>query len=229
MLAAKQALQQKIAESRIDTLYPETGLLRRELYPKHTEFFAAGAVHQERAFIAGNRVGKTTAAAYEATLHLTGDYPKWWEGRRFDRPTTGWAAGEDAKTVRETVQLMLLGAPGLHGTGMIPKRRLSGTTARGGIPDAVDTATIEHVSGGSSRLVLKSYDQKREAFQGAKVDLVWFDEEPPLSVYMEGLTRTMATVPGDANGLVMCTFTPLKGLSDVVLLYLPGGKMAGAV
>ena len=46
------------------------------------------------------------------------------------------------------------------------------------------------------------------------------DEEPDLNIYTECLTRTMTT-----NGMVICTFTPLLGLSDVVLLFLPGGKL----
>jgi hypothetical protein len=31
---------------------------------------------------------------FETTLHLTGDYPEWWEGRRFDHPIEAWVAGE---------------------------------------------------------------------------------------------------------------------------------------
>jgi len=27
------------------------------------------------------------------------------------------------------------------------------------------------------------------------------------------------------NGLVMCTFTPLLGLSDVVMTFMPGGRI----
>jgi hypothetical protein len=34
--------------------------------------------------------------------------------------------------------------------------------------------------------------------------VVWFDEEPPMDIYMEGLTRTNAT-----GGMVYLTFTPL--------------------
>src|SRR5258706_11323160 len=67
--------------------YPDSGPLRRELYPKHLQFFAAGALHRERLFMAANRVGKTEGVGgYETTLHLTGVYPPWWEGRRFERP-----------------------------------------------------------------------------------------------------------------------------------------------
>jgi hypothetical protein len=35
--------------------------------------------------MAANRVGKTVVGAYETTVHMTGEYPAWWEGRRFDR------------------------------------------------------------------------------------------------------------------------------------------------
>jgi phage terminase large subunit-like protein len=206
--------------------YPDTGPLRRELYQKHTEFFAAGAQHQERALIGANRSGKTSAASYEITAHLTGLYPDWWVGRRFTRPIIAWAAGEDAKTVRETIQPALFGALGEPGTGMIPRELIASTTRRSGVAEAIDSATVKHASGGTSRIVLKSYDQGRESFQGAKIDVGWLDEEAPLPVYTETLTRTMATVPGEHSGILLCTFTPLKGLSGVVLLYLPGGRPA---
>ena len=57
--------------------FPDDGPYRRALYPKHLQFFAAGAAHRTRAFLAGTRVGKSAAGAYETALHLTGDYPAW--------------------------------------------------------------------------------------------------------------------------------------------------------
>ncbi|WP_246691236.1 MULTISPECIES: hypothetical protein [unclassified Mesorhizobium] len=42
---------------------------------------------------------------------------------------------------------------------------------------------------------------------------VWFDEEPPLDIYSEGLTRTSAT-----GGITIVTFAPLLGMWDVVFL-----------
>ena len=77
----------------IATLYPDSGALRRELYPQHLAFFRGGATYKERLFGAGNRAGKTTSGAYELTLHLTGNYPVWWEGKRFSHPVRVWAAG----------------------------------------------------------------------------------------------------------------------------------------
>src|SRR5688572_4684804 len=73
-------------ERKLFTYYPEAGPLRRELYSKHMEFFTAGLTHLERGAIAANRSGKTTMNAYETALHLTGLYPDWWPGRRFNHP-----------------------------------------------------------------------------------------------------------------------------------------------
>jgi phage terminase large subunit-like protein len=226
-LDAEQKIQ---SQNLLYRLFPDTGPLRRELYPKHMAFFAAGAIHQERGFIAANRVGKTMAACYELTCHMTGWYPPWWVGRRFYEPDTAWAAGEDSKAVRESVQETLLGKPNAFGTGLIPADKILNTTPRSGVPDAVDSITVKHKSGGAWRLVLKSYDQGRESFQASKVGVMLFDEEPPIGLYTEGLTRTMSTVPGQPSGIVMCTFTPLKGLSGVVLSYMPGGaRLEGAL
>ncbi len=143
-------------QTRLYRMFPDEGPLRRGLYPKHLEFFRAGAEHQERAFIAGNRTGKSFAVCYELTCHLVGWYPEWWEGRRFDRPVVAWAAGEDAKAVRESLQETLLGRPGELGTGLIPGDRILNTTARSGTPEAVDSVTVAHVQG-VSRLVLKCF------------------------------------------------------------------------
>ncbi len=209
----------------LDRIYPDVGPLRRELYPKHMEFFRATAVHQECALIAGNRTGKTTAVCYAGTLHLTGLYPLWWQGRRWSRPTVGWASGEDSKGVRESLQPTLIGPMEAVGTGLIPASRIIRAAPKSGVPDAVDFAEVRHISGGTSRLVFKAYEQGRESFQSAKIDFGILDEEPPLAIYSEILTRTIATVPGEANGLLMFSFTPLKGLSETVLQFLPGGRL----
>ena len=214
-----------LSRKRLYSYYPDEGPLRRELYDKHTEFFASGATHNERAYIGGNRVGKTHCVSYEATLHMLGEYPAWWVGRRFERPVTAWLAGEDAKAVRESLQEKVLGPPGQFGTGLVPGDKLVEVKPRSGIPDAIDTFSVKHRSGRISRGMFKSYEQGRESFQAAKVDVMVFDEEPEMAIYTEGLTRTMSTVPGEESGIVMCSFTPLKGISATVLQFLPGGAM----
>ena len=203
-------------------LYPDAGPLRRELYPKHMAFFAAGSEHAERAAIAANRVGKTWGiGAFEVTCHLTGLYPEWWIGKRFDHPISGWAAGDTTQTTRDVVQFALTGVGGEGGdgelgSGMIPGERIVGKpTAARGIAGAFDTIVVRHASGGNSVLGFKSYDQGRKKFQGTAKEVIWLDEEPPIDVYTECLTRTMTV-----NGIVLCTFTPLEGATDVVNLFL---------
>lgn len=188
--------------------------------------FAAGALHRERLMLAANRVGKTEGVgAYETTLHLTGQYPTWWEGRRFHKPINSWAAGDTSKTVRDILQAKLLGPPNALGTGMLPGDLVVDTRPKAGIPDAKEIIYVRHTSGGVSTLVLKSYDQRRESFQGTEQDLIWLDEEPPIDVYTECLLRTMDTVPGQPGGIILLTFTPINGLSDVVLAFMPGGQL----
>src|SRR5436190_14433326 len=85
-------------------------------YAKQLEFFAAGATYKERLLMAGNQVGKSTAAAIETAAHVTGLYPSWWTGYRFDHPVRAWACGETGEVLRETTQRLLLGESGAHGT-----------------------------------------------------------------------------------------------------------------
>ena len=68
-----------------------TRLLRYRAYAKQAEFHAAGAIHRERLLMAANQVGKTYCGAAEAAIHLTGRYPDWWVGKRFDHPVRAWA------------------------------------------------------------------------------------------------------------------------------------------
>jgi phage terminase large subunit-like protein len=204
----------------IESVFPDKGKLKRELYPKHLEFFAAGKDYRERIFIAANRVGKTVAGGFEVACHLTGIYPDWWVGKRFKKPIVCWCSGDTGKTTRDIIQFKLMGAPGSHGSGLIPKDKITRTLAKVGVPDALEMVRVKHISGNESMLFFKSYDQRREGFQGTEVDVIWPDEEPPQDIYIEMLLRTMTT-----GGIVLTTFTPLMGLSDVVLSFCPGGEL----
>ena len=188
-------------------------------YSKQTEFFELGAQKRERLFMAGNQLGKTEAGAFEAACHLTGLYPDWWAGRKFDKPTRGWLAGETSLLARDVLQKKLCGEPGVEmafGTGMIPKECFSEKPSMArGITDAYDTILVRHVSGGVSVGRFKSYEQGRTKFQGETLDFVWLDEEPPMDIYSECLTRVTAT-----RGMAYITFTPLKGMSEVVGRFL---------
>lgn len=191
-----------------------------EPYPKQRAFIALGKKKRERLLIAANQIGKSETGAYETACHLTGIYPKDWPGRQWKRPVKFWAAGETSLLARDVQQKKLCGEPGVDdqfGSGMIPKELFHGEPTKSrGVADAYDTIQIKRAdhSGGISVLRFKSYEQGRKKFQGETLDGIWFDEEPPMDVYQEGLTRTTAT-----KGMVFVTFTPLLGRSDVVLRF----------
>jgi phage terminase large subunit-like protein len=187
-------------------------------YPKQREFHNAGGRYRERLFMAGNQLGKTFSGGAEMAYHLTGLYPDWWQGKRFDKPVRAWAAGVTSETTRDTIQRILVGPAERtedYGTGAIPGDCIVDFSSARGIPNALDSITVKHVSGGTSVLLFKSYERGREKFQGDTLDVVWLDEEPPLDIYTESLTRTNAT-----GGIVYITFTPLLGMSEVVSRFL---------
>jgi len=195
------------------TLFPDTGPFSREHYPKHMDFFAAGAEYKERLFMAANRVGKTVAGAYETTCHLTGRYPDWWQGKLFEHAPDGWACGTNSQTTRDVVQGVLLGKS--TGQGMIPVEAIVDTVAGRGIAGSIETVWVRHRSGGIAKLGFKTYEQGRRSFEGEAKDFIWCDEEPPMDIYTEMLYRLLTT-----KGLAWTTFTPLQGRSEVVNSFL---------
>src|SRR5215831_17620766 len=127
----------------------------------------------------------------------------------------GWVAGTTNETTRDTVQRILVGRTGRHGTGSIPKDAILELVPARGTPDLLDSIKVRHVSGGVSVIGLKSYQRGRESFQGETLDYLWFDEEPPADIFTEGLTRTNVN-----QGPAWVTFTPLLGMSETVRRFL---------
>lgn len=191
-------------------------------YPKQLAFHNAGAQYRERLFCGANRVGKTECGAAEMAIHLTGQYPAWWAGKRFDKPVRAWAAGITGESTRDVVQAKLLGPADRReswGTGMIPKDALGDIMTGRGIANAIDMLNVRHVTGGWSSLAFKSYEKGREKWQGAALEVIWLDEEAPLDIYTEALTRTNET-----GGVVYLTCTPLLGMSDVMMRFWMGDE-----
>lgn len=202
--------QRRINENRLKHYKP---------YPKQIIFHNTSLTHREILFRASNQSGKTLAGAMQVAMHLTGLYPDWYEGKRFETPTRGMAGSESAELTRKGVQRLLLGNPedrSAWGTGSIPKATIVDWSMRSGVADAVASITVRHVSGGNSTLQFASYDQGRTKWQADTLDFVWFDEEPPADVYSEGITRTNVTM-----GPVILTMTPLFGMSEVVRRFIP--------
>lgn len=192
-------------------------------YPWQIEFHNAGVDHPERLLMAGNRVGKTQSAAAETAIHLTGCYPKWWKGRRFDEPVRWWTGAERTEDSKEVVQMALLGPEGDHGTGWIPRNLIDDVTYRqAGVSSVVDSIRVRHTAGGISQVTLKTYQMESKGWRGAKLHGVWLDEECKQDIFTEAQTRVL-----DLTGLVFMTFTPLLGPTDVVQHFLEAPPGSG--
>jgi phage terminase large subunit-like protein len=179
--------------------------------------------------MAGNQLGKTKAGGGEWAMHLTGRYPDWWDGATFEKPVILWASGVTGESTRDNPQRILIGNPPKEeewGTGMVPKECLVDYDRAMGVPNLLDNYIVKwggggDVQAGESIVYFKAYEKGREKWQGPTIDGVWFDEEPPLPIYTEGLTRTNN---GQRGQFSIITFTPLLGMSEVVSLFLLGDK-----
>jgi phage terminase large subunit-like protein len=181
----------------------------------HQRAFFATAGSDRRGILAANRIGKTVSTCYETAMHLTGQYPDWWKGHRFDGAITAMVAGEGWSQVAMVLQNELLGTQDVKitdnlGTGAIPKSALVTETMRN---DGANCMGIEvrHVSGAKSYLLFANYTQEVRQMQGFKLNLAVFDEQPPDDFFSEIVTRTATT-----QGKILCSFTPLKGLNGLV-------------
>ena len=177
------------------------------------KFFATST--PRRGILAANRIGKTVSTCYETAMHLTGRYPDWFTGRRWDKPITAMVAGEGWSQVALVLQNELLGSPDVKlveslGTGAVPRECIVVDTMRNDGANCIGVE-IRHVSGGKSYLLFANYTQEVRQLQGFKLDLAVFDEQPPDDFFSEIVTRTATT-----QGMVLCSFTPLKGLNGLV-------------
>ena len=178
------------------------------------QFFLTGK-HERRGILAANRIGKTVSTCYETAMHLTGLYPEWWTGYRFDKPITAMVAGEGWSQVALVLQNELIGTQDVKitdnlGTGAIPRNCIVVDTMRNDGANNIG-CEIRHVSGTNSYLLFANYTQEVRQLQGFKLNLAVFDEQPPDDFFSEIVTRTATT-----QGKVLCSFTPLKGLNGLV-------------
>ncbi|HHG0455604.1 TPA: terminase family protein [Citrobacter freundii] len=225
--------------------YRETHLLYEFTpYGKQREFIDAGSEYPERCFMAGNQLGKSYTGGAEVAFHLTGRYPgtkgypsdgaygETWGGKRFYEPVVFWVGGETNETVTKTTQRILCGRIEENdepGYGSIPKEDIISWKKSPFFPNLVDHLLVKHhnadgVEDGISICYFKPYSQGRARWQGDTIHGVWFDEEPPYSIYGEGLTRT-----NKYGQFSMLTFTPLMGMSDVVTKFLKNPSKAQKV
>jgi phage terminase large subunit-like protein len=192
----------------------------KEFYDPQLRFFAAGAKYHQRLIRGGNQVGKSFSAAFEASLHMTGAYPTWWQGRRFAKPTRGWVIGPTAQLVRDGPQRQLCSKAGEFGTGTIPLSAFTGRPVMvPGGTGSIDTLSVAHHTNGTrdgvSTCTMKSFEMRSEKMQSESVDWIWIDERCSEEIYSELLARTTAT-----DGILFLSYTPLKGGGELTYRFL---------
>jgi phage terminase large subunit-like protein len=98
------------------------------------------------------------------------------------------------------------------------------------IADRNDTekwVKIHRKNGGTCTIFFMSYEAGRDKWQGASVDRIRLDEEPPEDIYKEGMARLI-----DTDGTMVLTLTPVSGMGWIYdRLYLPiiEGRLEGTV
>jgi phage terminase large subunit-like protein len=189
-------------------------------YEPQLRFFTAGAVHHQRLIRGGNQTGKSFCCAFEAALHMCGTYPRWWRGKRFNKPTRGWVIGPERTLVRDGPQRKLTAMQGEFGSGTVPLAAFAGRPVMvPGGGGCIDTMSVTHETDGKrdgiSTATFKSFEQGAEKMQAESVDWIWIDERCSEEIYSELIARTTAT-----DGLLFLSYTPLKGGGQLTYRFL---------
>lgn len=151
----------------------------------------------------GNRTGKTECGAVETVWLSLGIHP-FKENRK---QTECWVVSLSQRVQKEVAQSKIL--------KYLPAsciKEIIMTSGKKGTPEngIIECIIILNRFGNLSKIWFKSCEEGREKFQGASLDFVWFDEEPPEDIYNECKMRVL-----DKNGEIFGTMTPLKGLTFI--------------
>ena len=170
----------------------------------------------------------TFAGGYEFSCVSTGWYPPWWDGWVTTAPGSFLVGSKTTRLIKRITQYTLFGRTlrdergkfMVSGTGMIPFRSIDMASS---IFNPAAAGTLSEIqvhyrdsAFENSLFEFASYDQGRALFEGTAQDGIWFDEEADIELYSQALVRTMTT-----SGRVVTTFTPLDGMTEVVLSFMP--------
>lgn len=195
-----------------------------EPYPWQSDFYKAGLKNKQRLLMAANRVGKTYSMAVEVAFHLTGSYPEWWKGIRFNKPVSIWCLGVSGEQLRDVVVKELFGAylgdGKFDGNGLIRQDQVYQVTPAMGTPRLPRDVAVRYATGNTSLVSFKSYTQGQHVLMGSSQDFIWIDEEPvDPTIYPQCLTRT-ATGNSGEGGYVVMSFTPENGMTELVAQFM---------
>ncbi|RMF29027.1 MAG: hypothetical protein D6752_06660 [Candidatus Nitrosothermus koennekii] len=138
-----------------------------------------------------NRSGKTVLGATTTVFHATGEYPDWWEGRRFEPPIRIRILGTDFKEhlgqviVPEIMRWM-------------PKRCIERTKKN------QTGVIVSIILKNGTQISLMSSEQDLKSFEGWSGHFIWMDEPQPRDKYIASARGLM-----DFDGVTMMTLTPL--------------------
>ena len=214
-------LAQAVLGNMRDCYFPDEGPFARHYYPKHCEFFDATQDYKVLSLFGGNRTGKSFAPCYAIACWISGEYPEWWTGRRFQKPLRVWVVGETGTLVRNNLQRYLIGNKGSEGIGSLFGADEIVHVSWQSKPEGLAERAIIRGKYGDSIIEFKSYDMERRRFASDVADVILLDEEAPAGIFSECLTRT-----GTTRGLVINAFTALRGVTPLVAMLLP--QFAGA-
>lgn len=183
----------------------------------HKDMFEAGKTERVRGVLSANRTGKSYAASAELAMHLTGLYPSWWNGHRFDRPIDAMALGSSWSQMmgQKAIHELFFGPAYDIGSGWIPKNCIVDTRGAGQL-GAIGFAQIKHISGGISTLKMATYGQGDSNIMGSALSFFLVDEDPNDATIINQLIKRGWSIP-DSRGLVV--MTPEHGLTKSVEMF----------
>lgn len=194
-------------------------------YRWQREYFDAGAFASQRILICANGVGKSQTICAELAMHVTGRYPPWWKGARFDYGGWEcWIGSIDNDMQKRGPQRALLGRDSTElGTGLIPADAIEKEPRlrQAGVKDVADTLVVKHESGRPVTLKFLTFEQGWRKWQSGDPKIILWDEEPDESnveqrdILSEALTRLVRN-----NGIFMVGYTPLLGETQLTRHFM---------
>lgn len=218
-LQRKVAIKRELAQRRRDNL---AIFQYNQFYTWQKEFCKATRNYHESCLIAANQIGKTYLGTTIDAFHLTGNYPKDYEGHKFSFAPLCWGLGYSMEKTRDLLQTALFGKyiNGEFEGGLVPKDKILNWESATGTPNAMRTVRVRHVLGGTSTMQFWSYSQGQHAIMGDVVDWFHIDEEPrDQTIRPQVLTRTINGDKGK-GGRGIYTFTPENGRTELVIKFM---------